>query len=225
MDKHGIMVMDAAYRVLLDHSDGTLPVSPIKIARSMGIQVVDRRDLGDLFHFFQKEYGEMVESPAFSLSLRNDMRCIVLDRSYRDPEWRRLLVAHELAHFALGHFDDRFVSEDSRAYSLLRGCVTRSLVEISCDIFATWLLAPQAVLARFGVSSPIEIARLCRIPAMLAQLVSFSIKSRGDSDMTQTASMVQGLFSAAILRRKKCSFPRVLPEFATDISEELCGVS
>ena len=203
----------------MDHTDGTLPVSPIKIAQSMGIQVIDRRDAGDLLSLLGPEFGFKVDAPALSIAHSSGWRGIILDRDYRDRVWRRMLLAHELAHFVLGHFSSvGSTEEEGRADLRIINGISRSWKEVSCDVFAMGLLAPQAVLRAYGIRSYTEIARLCQITPRAAHIISLCLTAKGYPS-SHTASMVSELFSSVGVRLPDL-FPRRLPEFFTDVSEE-----
>lgn len=204
----------------MDHTDGTLPVSPIKIAQSMGIQVIDRRDAGDLLSLLGPEFGFKVDAPALSIAHSSGWRGIILDREYRDRVWRRMLLAHELAHFVLGHFSPAgsMAAEGGRSGSLFINSVSRGWQEVSCDLFAMGLLAPHAVLRAYGIRSYTEIARLCQIPPRAAHIISLCLTAKGYPS-SHTESMVSELFSSVGVRLPDL-FPRRLPEFFTDVSEE-----
>ena len=220
MERHWRHVEETAYKVLLDHSDGAFPVSPLKIAHSMGIQVIDRRDAGDLFSLFS-ESELMVDSPAVSLSHSSGWRGIILDGRHRNPLWLRLMLAHEIAHFALGHFEpanQKILLEERRSASLLRGSFSRSWIELSCDIFAVWVLSPKAVLKHYGVLDFREISRLCRIPPLAAQIISMALKIKA-APLSQNAALLCDRFSY-LADRSPDLFLRPRPDFSTDISTE-----
>lgn len=212
-------VVDAACRVLCDYSDGAFPVSPFKIAKRMGISVVDRVDVKDLLDYVLPD-GDSVKSPAFAFSFGGHWY-IVIDRSRGDALSWRAWVAHELGHIVLA---DTFGDGDWEVQSMVRGTFQRSLVDLSCDLFAVNLLAPQAVLAMGGVRSAADISRICAVHSLVACLTSGAIQLRSHgysaAELEAWEKLSSGLLDRVqqILRPLGSDRP---PWFGSDISAEL----
>lgn len=212
-------VVDAACRTLRDYSDGTFPVSPLQIAKSMGICVVDKADIMELIDFVAP-HGAAVDAPAFTFAC-GGRQYIALDRSSGDAASRRACLAHELGHIVLG---DSFGDGGWDVQHLVRGTFQRSLMDLSCDLFATSLLVPQAVLAMGGVRSAAEIARVCRVHHSLAYLTAGAMQLRKDgyreAELEAWERMADGLRERVLQVRQGIVAKR--PAWLTsDISAEL----
>ena len=224
MDRHSLNIEETVYRVLLEHAEPVFPISPYKIARSMGIQVISRHHAGELLSLLGIEH-KLDESPALSIQHSDGYRAIILDADYRCAEWRRMLVAHELAHFAMGHFKAHYreiIAEEARTSALLRSSyIARNWTELNCDAFSTLLLAPVPVLFAAGICSTEDITRLCRVKPILAALLSRSAKARKPFQLSHSGEMVFQKFSAALDRYKAMCRPLpLIPSYMSDISEE-----
>jgi hypothetical protein len=82
-------------------------------------------------------------------------RLIVVNEAI-SPEWQRFAIAHELAHYTLGHAGRVFTCLDSE---LVRRSLHRA--EVEANIGAALILIPDAALALGDTS---EVAALCGVP-------------------------------------------------------------
>ena len=219
MQNNARRVIDAAYRTLSDFSDGSFPVSPLQIARRMGIRVVDREHISALLDLIMP-HGDVIEAPAFTFAF-DGQRFIVIDRSRGNVASRRAWLAHELGHIVLGdeHGDSMW-----KVHQLILGTFQRSLMDLSCDLFAASLLAPQAVLAMGGVHSATDIANVCMVSSTTAHLVAGAIQLRSaeyqPAELEAWDRMADGL--RARLAQIHWPQSRAVPAWVhSDISSEL----
>jgi hypothetical protein len=117
----------AAERVIQQYGITTLPVDPMAIARSVGIEVK--------------------EKPASSCGVSGvlirlgDEFCIAYATHIRSPGFRRFSVAHELGHYFLeGHFEAIFA--DGPMHESRAGFLSNLKYELEADHFAARLLSP-----------------------------------------------------------------------------------
>ena len=171
MEKHAIRIAAVANKTLLAHSDGVFPVSPLKIAKSMGIQVVDKKHARPLLDLFD---AGLTREPVFSMRHGNDF-VIVMDRNHGNLYWRRAWLAHEIGHYLL---DDLTGGEETRTPRLFRGTFRRSVLEFSCDLFALSLLMPLGVLGMAGITRMAEIQRICKVDIGMAFFAARAIRHR-----------------------------------------------
>lgn len=130
---------DLAWEVLIWENVTTLPVKPMALCRSMGIEVV---------------YDENIpEGMDGYCTILNGKSFIALDPKLSRQK-RRVTVAHELGHILLGHVGDFITLYHNGAHSAQ---------EEEADVFATILLSPACVLVGCGVHTPSEIIDLCDI--------------------------------------------------------------
>ena len=218
MNRNSYRIIDAACRVLRDYSDGSFPISPFKIARNMGVRVVDKADVQDLLDYVLPD-GEGIKSPAFVFSCGGQWY-IVLDRNRGDALDLRAWVAHELGHIVLA---DTFGESSWKVQRMVRDTFRRSLVDLSCDLFAVNLLAPQAVLAMGGVQSAVEITRICRVHPFMACLAAGAIRLPRDgysaAEIKAWETMADGLRER--VQQVRSPFGQAPEWFSSDISAEL----
>lgn len=220
MDRIYHSIENAVYKVLRDHSDGTFPVSPLKIAKSMGVRVIAKSDAQDLMQCLAPD-GSLENLPAFTFTF-DDVRYILIDMDHGDAIYRRLLIAHELGHIVLG---DGMSVDSSEVNRFVQGAFHRSLMDICCDLFALALLAPWAVLALSEIRNAGEIARVCDVHPEIAFIAAGSIRLR-KADYSAEAKEAWQKFAPALQdRRNFVAQRRALPPVAawmkTDISAEL----
>lgn len=123
-----------------------LPVSPIEVARALGIKVINYTDAARIF---ETSRGELYLRCPLGFSFKENGRCcIAMNENACGEQRRRFTAAHELAHCILGH--------------LGKGGLPREQ-ELAAERFAAELLAPLVVLRECRVGSAREIARLCGI--------------------------------------------------------------
>lgn len=220
MNRNYLSVDDAVYRLLSEHSDGTFPVSPLKIAKSMGVRVVAKKDARELIQCLVPD-GSLDDIPALTFSLGGE-KYILIDTDHGDAIYRRMLIAHELGHIVLGDG----ISEDSCAATrFVHGKFQRSMMEMCCDLFALALLVPRAVLALGGVRTVAEIARVCDVHPETAFIAAGSIRARKSaysSDAFNTwRKFAPGLQERRQLVARKGAMRPSVPWLQTDISAEL----
>lgn len=218
MDKWSTRIQTEVLRVLLEHSDGTFPISLFKIAKSLGIKIINREDAGELLALIApgRSFEDM---PVFSVELREQF-VVIIDMSYGDAAIRRLMLAHEIGHFVLGYPEKE---EHAIIMKMYRAVFQRSPAELAFDMFAIGLLMPQGILKTAGITSIYDITRLCNVSPRLAFVSSASI---GQSPRVRSTleRRVYEKFSASIEQYKlrgRGFVPKYVPAFITDISEEI----
>lgn len=151
--------------VLDAHWDGALPVRPIAIARSMGIEVFKSSTLG---HSGQIQLGKDDETPVIVF---NDTEALVR---------QRFTVAHEIGHFALGHLNDskRMFRDESKNFSAFQ-YDTR---EVEANQFAAAFLMPGDIVrlaVQQGTRSISALAEMFRVSeaAMKFRLINLGMLS------------------------------------------------
>ena len=135
-----------AYRILLRHGDGTLPVQPMDILRRCrGVRVMEQREASrnaGVDRFLQPGH-EAVTIPV-PLEDGGLGRLVVYDGT-ADPPRLRFTLAHELGHIALRHTGS-FEGEEREA-----------------DLFASHLLIPRPVLWRLAKERSLYVEELCAL--------------------------------------------------------------
>jgi len=146
-----------AYRVLLRHGDGHLPVDPLAILRKCR----------DLAVYTQEEAAELLgmtppldeNTMAVTWSMERDGRVyrIVCYRTEGNPARLRFTLAHELGHIVLRHAPD-----DPAA-------------EREADAFASHLLMPRPVIDMLKAEGPLyaeQVEALCFVSQSAARMLS-----------------------------------------------------
>lgn len=149
---------DAAWRVLASHWDGGLPVNPVRIARSLGVRVVE------------------VDDPTVSGEYRNDGRTgPTISVNGRDSALRkRFTVAHELGHHALDH-GPRF-RDPATNYSLFNF----DPKEAAANHFAAELLMPATLLRHWVIRKAVyDLKELADVFQVSQQAMRFRLKNMG----------------------------------------------
>jgi hypothetical protein len=120
----------AAERIIREHGISTLPVDPMAIASSVGIEV--------------KEKPASSGGVSGVLIRLGDEFCIAFATHIRSPGFRRFSVAHELGHYFLeGHFEAIFA--DGPVHESRAGFLSNLKYELEADHFAARLLMPDAL--------------------------------------------------------------------------------
>lgn len=220
MHQHSLKIEQEIYRVLLRYSDGTFPISPLQIAKRMGLRVVEKRHAAKLMEIVAPD-GSLDGLDAFSLRWQ-DQYVIVIDTAGGDSFWRRLRLAHEIGHYVLdgGHAVDGGTASDR----LFHGVYARSLLELSCDIFAMGLLMPQMLLKMGGLTTERQITMSCRVSGGMAHLCAASIPFRVRS-YTEDDLKLYSKFHLSLRQQSERMRPfrrLMVPAHMSDISEELC---
>lgn len=144
-----------AIQALLNSGQASLPVSVCAVADSNRIKLIDYAAFRTQFC---NSYGEIfreISYAGFSLIIDGRMVAVLNSQLCYAPR-RKWTAAHEVGHLLSGHITD--------PPSLLT-----SDHEKEADRFAAELLAPLTVLHFCGVSSAMEIERLCGISRQAAE--------------------------------------------------------
>ena len=140
-----------------------LPVSPIDIARSLGITVINYKTAAEIFETTSAELY-LYSLAGFSFT-ENGRCCIVLNENACCERRRRFTAAHELAHCVLGHLGDG-------------GTAPTKKQEREAEHFAAELLAPLVVVRSCGIRSAEELARMCGISKAAAENRLYELAER-----------------------------------------------
>jgi Zn-dependent peptidase ImmA (M78 family) len=116
---------EEAERVLEQHWDGTIPVDPARIARSMGIRVVDADMDADVDGAIRRE-GEGQQASIYL-------------NSHNPPNRKRFTCAHEIAHYVKHSQEGEYEFIDYRDVLASTGEVA---AERYANAFAAALLMP-----------------------------------------------------------------------------------
>ena len=120
----------AAERVIREQGITSLPVDPIAIARSIGIDV--------------EEKPASNAGVSGMLIRLDDEFCIAYAADIRSPGFRRFTIAHELGHYFLeGHVDAIFA--DGPVHESRAGFLSTVSYELEADHFAARLLMPNTL--------------------------------------------------------------------------------
>lgn len=135
----------AAYALLEDAWDGTLPVDPVRIARSLGMDVITAHLNPDVAGAIVKERGQ---DPSVVLNTKDS------------PNRQRFTCAHEIGHFMLhGALGDDYEYVDYR--DIFSSTGTRA-EERFANSFAACLLMPEPHVRRFHDEGLSEIQMALR---------------------------------------------------------------
>lgn len=132
----------------------SLPVSVSTVAGAFGVKVVDYASFERSFSITRQELYDNASFSGFSMMVDGQFVC-VLNTSLCHRARRRWTAAHELGHVLSGHISGE------RSF-------TTPEQEREANLFAAELLAPLTVLHFCGVSSAMEIERLCGISQQAA---------------------------------------------------------
>jgi hypothetical protein len=128
------------------HAEPFAPVAARQLARDEGWHLRFAASMGAL-------YGVGVVDGTTRLMVLNEAVSL---------EWQRFAIAHELAHYVLGHAGGVFTCLESE---LVRAERTRE--EIEANIGAAYLLIPDRAL---GLAEVADVAGLCGVPFDLVEL-------------------------------------------------------
>lgn len=141
-------------QALLRAGIDSLPVSLSTIADHFGIKIVDYTSFTRVYDVTEHD---LYRASTGGFSLMQDGRFLcVLNNSLCHKPRRKWTAAHELGHILSGHING--------AYPVLTDEQERE-----ADRFAAELLAPLTVLHFCGVSSALEIERMCGISRQAAE--------------------------------------------------------
>lgn len=149
---------DLSWKVLKHNNVSSLPVDILKICKNEKIKVISYAQGMDLI----RSLG------LASHTVGNDAFCICNVIFYDDTTTsgrQRFSIAHELGHILLH-------SKHSREASVYNREPTAhdNPIEHEANVFASRLLAPLAVLHYLNVNSAKEIAELCEISMIAAEI-------------------------------------------------------
>lgn len=142
-----------AAKTLIRSGTASLPVSVSALAEKFGIKLVDYNAFVQTYELSKDELYSKISYGGFSLIAEGRYVC-VLNSGLCGQSRRKWTAAHEVGHVLCGHVTgtDPVTHEQER----------------EADRFAAELLAPLTVLHFCGVSSALEIERLCGISRQAA---------------------------------------------------------
>lgn len=141
-------------QALLRAGIDSLPVSLSAIADYFGIKIVDYTSFTRVYDVTEHELYN-ASTAGFSLMQDGRFLCVLNNSLCHQPR-RKWTAAHELGHILSGHINSG------------RPVLTNDQ-EREADNFAAQLLAPLTILHFCGVSSALEIERLCGISRQAAE--------------------------------------------------------
>ena len=143
-------------QVLIKCGISSLPVSVSEVAAHMDIKMTDYAAFRKLFQCSLGELFHKVSYAGFSTVIDGQMVAVLNSQLCYAPR-RKWTAAHEVGHLLCGHITDppALVTDEQ---------------EREADSFAAELLAPLTVLHFCGVSSAMEIEKLCGISRQAAEL-------------------------------------------------------
>ena len=144
-----------AIKALLNSGQSSLPVSVSAVASSNGIKMIDYASFRAQFENSLEDIFHTVSYAGFSLIADGSMVAVLNSQLCYAPR-RKWTSAHEVGHLLSGHITE--------PPSLLT-----QEQEREADQFAAELLAPLTVLHFCGVSSAMEIEKLCGISRQAAE--------------------------------------------------------
>lgn len=142
-------------QALLQSGAAALPVDILLLAKHFGIKVVDYNAFTRVYDMDKQELYRRVSYGGFSLMTEGSYIC-VLNSSLCGQPRRKWTAAHEIGHILSGHISGEITLPTSEQ-------------EQQADTFAAELLAPLTVLHFCGVSSALEIERLCGLSGQAAE--------------------------------------------------------
>lgn len=142
-------------QALLQSGTSSLPVNLSALAGHFGIKLVDYNSFTQVYDMDKQELYHRISYGGFSLMAEGSCIC-VLNSSLCGQARRKWTAAHEIGHILCGHISGE-ISLPTREQ------------EQQADIFAAELLAPLTVLHFCGVSSAVEIERLCGLSKQAAE--------------------------------------------------------
>ncbi len=136
-------------QALIQSRTSALPVRVSAIAEHFGIKLVDYAAFTRVYSVEKQELYDNVSRGGFSLVAEGRFVCVLNSALCHQPR-RKWTAAHEIGHILSGH-----ISGEPLVHSPGQ--------EREADNFAAELLAPLTILHFCGVSSAMEIERLCGI--------------------------------------------------------------
>lgn len=143
-----------ASEALLECGADSLPVNVPAAARQFGVKMIEYSDFISLYDVDEDYIYKNISYGGFSMMLDGKYICVINEKLCGKPR-RKWTSAHELGHILSGH-----ISAEKQS-------LTQS-EEHEAERFAAGFLAPLTVLNFCGVSSALEIERLCGISRQAA---------------------------------------------------------
>lgn len=171
---------DAAWKVLIKNNVSSLPVGVYKICATEGVRLFTYTEGAELITRL-KIGGAKLGNDAFSFQ-----RMIFYDDT-RPITRQRFSVAHELGHILLhpqteATVYNREISPDDDPH------------EAEANVFASRVLAPICVLHYLNLNSPEEIAEVCKISLIAAQIRYERLRMLRQRDADMYARTGRGCF-------------------------------
>lgn len=149
-----------AAEVLLKAEITCLPVDLNQLAAHFGVKIVSYGTVTRYFHITMRELYE-ISRCGFGF-YADDRYICAINENVCNSLRQRWTIAHELAHFFLGHIARGHIADVHNEKNLAQ--------EREADLFAGELLCPLAAVNFCGVASAQELARLCGISAQAADI-------------------------------------------------------
>lgn len=194
-----------ALEVLLEHEISSFPVDPFAICEERGISLISVGSFCEkkgfdweimLNHVLQIEYGIAYYDPD------RDASCIIYNEAHED-ETLRYIIAHEMGHSVLGHFNStqHIIKKGVLALEEYTSC------EREADWFACTLLAPAPIVNASCIRSAKNISSACQIHERYAARCALFMRGPW-SFMKRNGQLEQNLLQLFDIRghNKKASF-------------------
>ena len=182
---------DAAWQILINHKVSALPVKVKKICVSEGIKVWTYAHGSKLIKQMGLE-ANAENNDAFSIG-----RYIFYDDT-KPPSRQRFSIAHEIGHIVLHNTNGATVLNREMSPN-------DDPLEREANVFASRLLAPLCVLHFLNVRTPEEIAELCNISLIAAQIRFERLLRIRERDRDMCNKNGYGCFLLSHLERKVCA--------------------
>lgn len=179
---------DAAWQMLIKNKITALPVSVAKICKSEKIRLLTYEEGRELIKAFELEEH----------TAGNDAFCLGRTIFYDDTKPRtrqRFSVAHEIGHIIL--------------HSTVKATVFNREIspndnpqEAEANVFASRLLAPLCILHYMNISSAEEVANLCDISMIAAEIRFKRLCEIRKRDREMSNAKGKGCFLLSPLERK-----------------------
>lgn len=155
-------IKNMAYNVLLKQGVKSIPISLFDICDKNNILLISYQKGNSLIHKLKLE--SQLKNKGFSLYI--NQRYIILFDEKQSFQNIRFVIAHELGHIFLEHFEYiRNIEEYEN--NIMNDFKMR--IENDADTFAINLLAPNLILQNLNIKDKRYIAKLCNIPLNLVE--------------------------------------------------------
>lgn len=141
-----------AWDILIQQKIKALPVDVLSLAEQNNIKVISYDTFCDYYNTDTDTLCKSHSYDGFTICLQGKF-VIVINQEQKCAERRRWTIMHELSHIFLGHLHpiEGAVINRSAGYAL----------DKYADRLTSRILAPAVVLQYCGVSSPLEVQKLC----------------------------------------------------------------